>query len=126
MAQEVVDQRSVESYRAAARQRYLRIKKRKETEAIRDRLTEAIEIVQWDWTLSIVRNLSNGPMRLNDLEIKLGASSESLRKALVRMRDNGLVISTRYNEVPPRVDYELTERGRGLVAVIYVLAEWAG
>lgn len=120
------EQRSPESYRAARQARYRARKKRKETEATRDDLAKAIETVQWDWTLAIVRNLSEIPMRFCDLEIKIGVSGSSLHVALDRMQANGLVTSTRYKEVPPRVDYSLTERGRGLIPVIAALAEWSG
>jgi DNA-binding HxlR family transcriptional regulator len=120
----IPEQRSRKTARVTSQARYRKRKKLKETEAIRDRLTEAIETVQWDWTLTIVRHLSESLMRFSDLELKSGASPEALRVALLRMREKGLVTATRYNEFPPRVEYELTERGRGLIPVVTVLEEW--
>jgi hypothetical protein len=53
-----------------------------------------------------------------------GISTEQLRSRLNRMVADGLLTRQRYREVPPRVDYELTERARELVPVIGALARW--
>jgi hypothetical protein len=53
-----------------------------------------------------------------------GISTEQLRSRLNRMVADGLLTRQRYREVPPRVDYELTERARALVPVIAELARW--
>jgi hypothetical protein len=53
-----------------------------------------------------------------------GISTEQLRSRLNRMVADGLLTRQRYREVPPRVDYELTERARELVPVIAELARW--
>ena len=53
-----------------------------------------------------------------------GISTEQLRSRLNRMVADGLLTRQRYREVPPRVDYELTERSRMLVPVIAELARW--
>jgi hypothetical protein len=53
-----------------------------------------------------------------------GISTEQLRSRLNRMVADGLLTRQRYREVPPRVDYELTERSRDLMPVLGALAQW--
>jgi len=53
-----------------------------------------------------------------------GISTEQLRSRLNRMVADGLLTRQRYREVPPRVDYELTERSRALMPVLGALARW--
>lgn len=73
----------------------------------------------------IVRDLAGGPRRFVELQRVLpGISTEQLRSRLNRMVADGLLTRQRYREVPPRVDYELTERARDLLPVIGELARW--
>jgi DNA-binding HxlR family transcriptional regulator len=77
------------------------------------------------WTLLIIRDLASGPRRFVELQRTLpGISTEQLRSRLNRMVADGLLTRQRYREVPPRVDYELTERSRELMPVIGALARW--
>jgi DNA-binding HxlR family transcriptional regulator len=77
------------------------------------------------WTLLIIRDLDTGPRRFVELQRTLpGISTEQLRSRLNRMVADGLLTRQRYREVPPRVDYELTERSRELMPVIGALARW--
>ncbi|HSD77131.1 MAG TPA: helix-turn-helix domain-containing protein [Solirubrobacteraceae bacterium] len=77
------------------------------------------------WTLLIVRDLTGGPRRFVELQRVLpGISTEQLRSRLNRMVADGLLTRQRYREVPPRVDYELTERARDLLPVVGALARW--
>ncbi len=77
------------------------------------------------WTLLIIRDLASGPRRFVELQRTLpGISTEQLRSRLNRMVADGLLTRQRYREVPPRVDYELTERSRELAPVIGALARW--
>ena len=77
------------------------------------------------WTLLIVRDLAGGPRRFVELQRVLpGISTEQLRSRLNRMVADGLLTRQRYREVPPRVDYELTERARDLLPVVGALARW--
>ncbi len=77
------------------------------------------------WTLLIVRDLAGGPRRFVELQRVLpGISTEQLRSRLNRMVADGLLTRQRYREVPPRVDYELTERARDLLPVIGSVAQW--
>ena len=77
------------------------------------------------WTLLIVRDLASGPRRFVEIQRTLpGISTEQLRSRLNRMVADGLLTRQRYREVPPRVDYELTERAAELLPVIGALARW--
>jgi DNA-binding HxlR family transcriptional regulator len=85
----------------------------------------ALDLVGDKWTLLIVRDLLAGPRRFVELQRVLpGISTEQLRSRLHRMVADGLLTRRRYREVPPRVDYELTERARALAPVIASLARW--
>jgi DNA-binding HxlR family transcriptional regulator len=85
----------------------------------------ALDLVGDKWTLLIVRDLIPGPRRFVELQRVLpGISTEQLRSRLNRMVADGLLTRQRYREVPPRVDYELTERARDLEAVVASLARW--
>ena len=85
----------------------------------------ALDLVGDKWTLLIVRDLSPGPRRFIELQRVLpGISTEQLRSRLNRMVADGLLTRKRYREVPPRVDYELTERARELMPVLGALARW--
>ncbi len=77
------------------------------------------------WTLLIVRDLVGGPRRFVELQRTLpGISTEQLRSRLNRMVADGLLTRQRYREVPPRVDYELTDRAKDLLPVIGALSRW--
>jgi DNA-binding HxlR family transcriptional regulator len=85
----------------------------------------ALDLVGDKWTLLIIRDLASGPRRFVELQRVLpGISTEQLRSRLNRMVADGLLTRQRYREVPPRVDYELTERSRELMPVLGALARW--
>ena len=85
----------------------------------------ALDLVGDKWTLLIVRDLLSGPRRFVELQRVLpGISTEQLRSRLNRMVADGMLTRKRYREVPPRVDYELTERSRELAPVLGELARW--
>ena len=85
----------------------------------------ALDLVGDKWTLLIVRDLASGPRRFVELQRVLpGISTEQLRSRLNRMVADGLLTRQRYREVPPRVDYELTERAKELLPVVGELARW--
>src|SRR5215203_6736546 len=85
----------------------------------------ALDLVGDKWTLLIIRDLSPGPRRFVELQRVLpGISTEQWRSRLNRMVADGLLTRQRYREVPPRVDYELTERSRELMPVLGALARW--
>jgi|SRR5579875_75297 len=85
----------------------------------------ALDVVGDKWTLLIVRDLASGPRRFVELQRVLpGISTEQLRSRLNRMVADGMLTRKRYREVPPRVDYALTDRARDLSRVLAELARW--
>jgi DNA-binding HxlR family transcriptional regulator len=85
----------------------------------------ALDLVGDKWTLLIIRDLAAGPRRFVELQRVLpGISTEQLRSRLNRMVADGMLTRKRYREVPPRVDYEMTERARDLMPILGELARW--
>jgi DNA-binding HxlR family transcriptional regulator len=85
----------------------------------------ALDLVGDKWTLLIIRDLAAGPRRFVELQRVLpGISTEQLRSRLNRMVADGMLTRRRFREVPPRVEYELTERARDLMPIIGELARW--
>lgn len=78
------------------------------------------------WTALVIGRLSEGRKRFSELRREIcGVSQKMLTQTLRQLERNGLVERTIYAEVPPRVEYELTNVGRTLVGPIAVLHEWA-
>lgn len=70
--------------------------------------------------------LMDGPLRFNELQRRLGAvTHRTLTKTLREMEADGLVRRTDHGEIPPRVDYALTAKGRSLKPILLAMEEWA-
>ena len=77
------------------------------------------------WSALILRDLMAGPRRFNDLQRSIGhISHKVLTSNLRQMEKHGLLTRTVYAEVPPRVEYELTELGSSLKPVLDTLRWW--
>src|SRR5215212_4483425 len=77
------------------------------------------ELIGSKWTPLIVHDLSEGPRRFMQLEHACpGISPRTLSERLDMLERQGLVLRRSYPESPPRVEYELTEKGRALLPVI--------
>src|SRR5947209_19890772 len=77
------------------------------------------EIVCGKWTLLVIRDLAEGRSRFCELERSLhGISPRTLSLRLRALEEEGIVRRQTYPEVPPRVEYALTEKGRGLLPLI--------
>src|SRR3954466_10412493 len=80
---------------------------------------QAAEIVCSKWTLLLVRDLSEGHSRFCELERSLaGISPRTLSLRLRALEEEGIVERQTYAEVPPRVEYSLTAKGRALIPLI--------
>lgn len=76
-------------------------------------------IISGKWTLLIIRDLASGLKRFHQLERSLyGISPKTLSERLRSLEEEGIIIRQTYAEVPPRVEYSLTEKGQDLVSVI--------
>ena len=77
------------------------------------------EIVCGKWTLLVIRDLAEGPSRFCELERSLqGISPRTLSLRLRALEEEGVVKRQTFPEVPPRVEYALTDKGRALVPLI--------
>jgi DNA-binding HxlR family transcriptional regulator len=78
------------------------------------------------WTVLVVGTLSHGPARFSELARRIeGVSQKMLTQTLRGLERDGLVTRTVHAEVPPRVDYELTDVGRSLIEPLAALDAWA-
>jgi DNA-binding HxlR family transcriptional regulator len=77
------------------------------------------EIVCGKWTLLIIRDLADGRSRFCELERSLkGISPRTLSIRLRALEEEGIVERQTFAEVPPRVEYALTEKGRALIPIV--------
>lgn len=85
-----------------------------------------LELIADKWTLLILPALRGGPMRNGDLMRHIGGVSQKmLTQTLRELERNGLVVRHDYQEIPPRVDYAVTELGRSLGEAMKRLDGWA-
>lgn len=85
----------------------------------------AMDVVMGKWKSLILGELDSGTRRFGELRRGLpGVSEKMLVQHLREMETDGLVHREVYREVPPRVEYSLTEAGRELNAALEPLAEW--
>lgn len=86
----------------------------------------ALEFLAGKWRPMIIHRLMDGPMRFNELQRRLAmATHRTLSKTLKEMEASGLVDRTDFGEIPPRVEYALTEKGHSLRPVLEAMEAWA-
>src|SRR5213596_2316927 len=77
------------------------------------------DIICGKWTILVIRDLAEGRTRFCELERSLaGISPRTLSLRLRALEETGVVERHTYPEVPPRVEYALTEKGRALIPII--------
>jgi DNA-binding HxlR family transcriptional regulator len=78
------------------------------------------------WSVFVIMLLGDGPRRFNELKRMVGGISQRMLTLTLRgLERDGLVTRTVFPTIPPRVDYELTDLGRGLQKPVVALGEWA-
>ncbi|PYV41093.1 MAG: transcriptional regulator [Acidobacteria bacterium] len=88
---------------------------------------EVLNRVGDKWSVLIVALLGDGTKRFSELRRMIeGISQRMLTLTLKGLERDGLITRTVYPTIPPRVDYQLTKLGRGLLVPITGLANWAG
>lgn len=89
-------------------------------------LVEAtLRVIGGKWTLLILRDLLQGTRRFSELQRSLnGVSPKCLSDRLKELEQEAILVRTVYPEVPPRVEYALTEKGRALGPIIAAMREW--
>jgi len=88
-------------------------------------LAEAVARVGDRWSLLLVDALLDGPRRFGDLEAAVeGVAPNVLSRRLKDLAADGIVVATRYQDRPPRYEYDLTAAGRDLAGALRLLAQW--
>ena len=78
------------------------------------------------WSVFVIMLLGGGPRRFNEIKRMVGGISQRMLTLTLRgLERDGLVTRTVFPTIPPRVDYELTDLGRGLAKPVVALGEWA-
>ncbi len=78
------------------------------------------------WSVFVIMMLGNGPKRFNEIKRMIGGISQRMLTLTLRgLERDGLVTRTVFPTIPPRVDYELTDLGRGLANPVQALGQWA-
>ena len=85
----------------------------------------ALAVIDGRWTTLMLRDLLGGTRRFGELRANLGGiSPKTLTDRLRGLEQHGVLTRTVYAEIPPRVEYTLTDKGRALGSVVEALAEW--
>lgn len=85
----------------------------------------ALGIVGDKWTCLILQEITKGSCRFSSLERNLdGISPRTLSQRLTSLEEAHIVTKQNFAEVPPRVEYALTPKGRDLLPILRQMAEW--
>ncbi len=84
-----------------------------------------VQLIGSKWKLLIIRNLLERPWRFNELKKNLeGISQKVLTDSLRAMEEDGIITRTVYPEVPPRVEYALSDLGESMRPILTAMQEW--
>lgn len=97
-----------------------------EIQELESEMTELLNFLGKKHTLAIQRQFaySDGPLRFSDLEEALDISPNTLSDRLKEFTEVGLLTRRAYNEIPPRVEYTMTEKSRDLKPIFRHLSAW--
>ena len=85
----------------------------------------AVSAIGGTWKLTIIKHLLDGTRRFNQLgRLVPLANTKTLTRQLRELEEDGIVERSVYPEVPPRVEYSLTELGRSLEHIVEAMNEW--
>ena len=89
-------------------------------------VTPVISMLQGKWKMQIIYELCiKSPMRFGELKKMLGnVTNTALTNALRELEENELIHREQFNEIPPHVEYSLTDRGKDLLPVFHAIANW--
>lgn len=89
-------------------------------------IRDVLDRIGDQWSLLILQVLEGGPVRFSEINRAIGdVSKQMLSKTLKKLEKDGFVSRTLYAEVPPRVEYELTDLGRSFLKPMQELIIWA-
>lgn len=98
--------------------------KAKSFSGMRCSIAGAVEMIGDRWALLVIRDLSLGLSRYDELRANTGIPAATLAARLRHLERSGIVERKRYQERPPRDEYRLTRKGRDLWKVSVALREW--
>ena len=93
--------------------------------AVCPRLSKAMELLGKRWTTLILYQLLEGPQRFNEIESALPVSGRLLSERLKELEKEEIVERKVYSEVPVKVEYSLTEKGKALDKAIREIEKWS-
>ena len=85
----------------------------------------AMEIIGAKWTSLLIKELASGPKRFCEFEEAIPKiNPRTLSQRLDDLESHGVITKERFNEVPPRTEYQLTAKGQDLIPVLRAMADW--
>ncbi|CAG7650386.1 HTH-type transcriptional regulator YodB [Paenibacillus allorhizosphaerae] len=88
-------------------------------------MTQTIQLLSKRWTIFLLEQLLTGPQRFSKIGCQLSISGRLLSERLKELESAGLVQRTIYPEMPVRIEYALTEKGRAFKPVLDEIRKWA-
>ena len=91
----------------------------------KDPLTESLKLLGGKWKPLIIYHMRKSALRFGEIDSAIpGISRKVLTNQLKELMADGLIIRTAYPESPPRVEYHLTKKGKGLIPIFKALSKW--
>ncbi len=88
-------------------------------------IATSLKVVGDRWSGLILRDMVDGPRRFSQLQNSLvGISPRTLSQRLDDMEAGEIITKESFHEVPPRIEYTLTDKGRDLVPILRAMAKW--
>lgn len=88
-------------------------------------IASAMQIIGNKWTALILRDLFSGSKRFGELEKSVGEiNPRTLSQRLDDLEAHGIITKQSFNEVPPRIEYTLTQKGQDLLPILQQMAAW--
>lgn len=85
----------------------------------------AFNFVSGKWKLPILWRLSYGNLRYNELKRQVqGITNIMLTRCLQELESHGMILRIQYSEIPPHVEYGLTEQGKNIIPALNALKDW--
>ena len=86
----------------------------------------AQKVLTGKWSMYILYLLTDGPLRFNELQRRMPEemTHTTLSRQLKNLEEEGLIVRTEYQQIPPKVEYSLSEIGEKFRDVLSVLEEW--
>lgn len=89
-------------------------------------ITALIDVIGGKWKPPIIWLLLKGPFRFGELHKTMPKMAiKVLSRQLKELEADGIIVRTAYPEIPPRVEYSLTEKGQSLKEIMFLLSEWS-